>query len=414
MPDKGTGACIARTDRFRIAMERAGIHVTTVSPPQGRTGEAEVRNTLSRSDFTGAVLISPFPAETALASDPDLPIWIDLNGMHPAEVQLQGTDSHRSRERLLRILALENLLISRGDMFSTPSRRQRDAVLGELFLLGRLDGSSADEVPVVPIPHCALPDTGFVKGPDNAACTRIISTGSFNLWFDHEALFLALESAMDDNPDLVFTCTGGATPFSPGRYQVFLEKVSSSPHSSRFEMLGWIDRNDLEGVYSKASMAVYADLPGCETILGARTRALDWISRGIPVVCTSGAEISEDIDKHGLGIVVKQQDPEALRDAFLKLAASPELCSRIVDNQRNWCTDEGSMDRIFFPLIEWCRSPTRLSSPAVGRSTVSRINSPGYLARLFREVIREQGILHGLYRMIEKIIPLLKKLRKKD
>jgi glycosyltransferase involved in cell wall biosynthesis len=395
-------------------MERAGIHVTTVSPPDGRNGTAEIRKTLSRSDFAAAVLISPFPAETALASNPDLPIWIDLNGMHPAEVQLQGTDSRRSRERLLRILALENLLLSRGDMFSTPSRRQRDAVLGELFLLGRLDGSSAGEVPVVPVPYCALPDTEFAKGPDNAACTRIISTGSFNLWFDHKTLFLALESAMDENPDLVFTCTGGATPFSTGRYQVFLEKASSSPHSSRFEMRGWIDRNELDGVYSKASMAVYADLPVCETILGARTRTLDWISRGIPVVCTSGAEVSEDIEKHGLGIVVNQQDPEALRDAFLKLASSPELCSSIVDNQRSWCREEGSIDRIFSPLIEWCNSPTRLSSPAIGRSTVSRIDSPGYLARLFREVIREQGLVHGLYRMIEKIIPPLKKLRSKD
>ena len=402
-PHSGTGACIARTERFRIAMQRAGLDVKAISPREGRPGARQVRRLCHHSGFSAAVLISPFPAEAAAMADVDLPMWIDVNGHHPAEVQLQGSVSGRSWERMTRILAMENLLLSTGDRFSTPSRAQASAVMGELYLLGRLSAESAGLVPVEAMPHCAMPgwEHRFEKrSPDPG---HIISTGSYNLWFDHETLFRALERSMDRSPEIRFTSTGGAIPFSPERYRDFCAMVERSRHSERFDLLGWVDRGRLSEVYETAACAVYADLPGGETMLGARTRVLDWIGRGIPVVCTRGAEISTDLYRRGMGIAVPQDDPVALSEALLEASLSPAAADRMVAMQREWCDGEGSIDRIFAPLIGWCRHPLRLPGRRVGKPTVRRKDSAAYLCRIFRMVLRDRGPTVAVTRALRRL-----------
>ncbi|MBN1433291.1 glycosyltransferase [Candidatus Fermentibacterales bacterium] len=413
-PSTGAGACIARTRRFGMALESAGFEVVTLSPPEGRRGARAVGRALDEASFDCAVLISPFPAEAAALGRPGLPLWVDMNGMHPAEMLLRSTDSGRAAEHMLRILALENLLLRTCDRFSCPSRRQADALMGELLLLGRLDSSAAGTVPVSAIPHCAMPGAPFreeeaIRGPSGV---NVLSAGAFNVWFDHLTLFAALETAMSREPSITFTCAGGAVPFSPGSYLEFEEMARSSRFADRFRLLGWLDEKALEEVYENATMAVYADLPGAETRLGARTRVLDWVSRGIPVVCTLGAEISEDIRDGGLGIVVPQGDPEALTEALIRLASSRELAREIRSRQRAWCEGPGSMDRVFEPLVSWCSSPSRLPQGALARPTAHRLDSPGYLAAIFRVVAREQGVPRALYRLLEKLVPVLKRLRK--
>ena len=411
-PGLGTGACTARTERFRSAMEMAGIDVTVSAPAEGSSGAGTVVRTLRMGDFRAVIMVSPFPAEAALLARPDLPVWIDMNGMHPAEIQLQAARSNRGRESMLRILALENLLLCRGDRFSTPSRRQAAAVMGELYLLGRLGGGSAGEVPVSAIPHCAM--SGWEERFDsgNPEPGHIISTGSFNLWFDHETLFRALELAMKSSPAVRFTCTGGSVPLSPEKYAGFRRMVEGSRFQERFHLRGWVDRGVLEETYSRASAAVYTDIPGGETMLGARTRTLDWIARGIPVICTRGAEISQDIESGNLGIVVPQSDAEALGRALLEVSLSPGVRGGIVRSQKTWCKGPGNMETLFEPLIRWCSHPRKLPGKAVGRATVPPFDSFRYLTRLFGEVRRDRGIGNALYRVLEKLVPGLKHSRK--
>jgi len=402
-PAEGTGACIARTLRFRMALEAAGIGVEVVAPGEGRRGVAMVDSAVKEGNFTSGVLISPYPAETAVLARPGMPLWIDMNGQHPAEVQLQGTVTDRGWEYMTRMLALENTLLAAGDRFSTPSKAQANAVMGELYLLGRLTGESSGVVPVSPLPHCVMP--GWRERFERRAPEpgHVISTGSFNLWFDHETLFSALETAMDRSPRIRFTCTGGAIPFSPERYEHFRRLVSESRHSHRFDLLGWVERSRLEEVYRSAAAAVYADLPGGETVLGARTRALDWIGSGIPVVCTRGAEVSLEMDRLGLGAAVPQQRPEALAEALLEVSLDRGRSEGIVRRQAEWSEGEGSMESIMEPLVGWCRAPARLPRARAGRVTVERKDSLRYLTRIFRMVLRDQGVGPALGRVLRRL-----------
>ena len=411
-PGTGTGACIARTTRFRMALERAGVQVEVVSPSEGRRGAKELKELFGSRRWQAAVLISPFPAEAAVLASPELPLWIDLNGQHPAEVQLHGKVSNRGWEHTARMLALENQLLARGDRFSTPSRAQADAVLGELYLLGRSFGEDPSLVPVSALPHCVMPgwEERFRRRRPRAGL--VASTGSFNLWFDHKTLFDALELAMEESPEVSFVSTGGAIPFSPGRYADFRRMVRESRHSQRFQLLGWVSRERLEEVYVSASVAVYADIPGGETVLGARTRALDWIGWGIPVACTSGAEISRDIASLGLGRAVPQGDPQALAEAILELSLSSKTSSAVALRQREWCSGAGGMDHIFAPLVQWCRQPNRLPAARAGRLTVPALDGPAYLGRIWRMVARDQGIGTATLRILRRFLPFLRRSRR--
>jgi len=404
---KGTGACIARTGRFRNALEEAGLQVTVCSPSELATGAAEIRHLLRDGSFTCIVAISPFPAEAAIMAKPVLPIWIDMNGNHPAEIQLQGNEDCRAGERLARILALENSLLLRGDIFSTPSRRQACAVAGELLLLGRLGHRSAGVVPMIPIPHCALGEFDESRAPGQKFI--IISTGSFNQWFDEQTLFTGLESAMEKDDSIRFVSTGGGIPFSPGKYDRFRKMVEGSPFRDRFTLHGWVQLDILKEVYGSASAAVYTDIPALETFLGARTRTLDWINRGIPVICTDGAEISEEIGNHGLGLVVPPRNPQALSDAFLRLASSLDLSRKITARQKTWCSTHGSSEKLFRPLVSWCSDPSRLPPGSVGNPTIPRMNSIGYLRLIFRELAVDRGPGYAISRLLAKLFQMFRR-----
>jgi len=404
--ESGTGACIARTKRFKQAFENAGLTVSVLSPSEGAKGAAVIRHSLKKGSFDCIVAISPFPAEAAVIADPDIPVWIDMNGIHPAEIQLQGNRDNRGRERLVRILALENSLLMRGDGFSTPSRRQAFAVTGELLLLGRMGVKPAETIPVEPVPHCSL---GEYSGKDKSFSEfRIVSTGSFNQWFDEITLFKAIESVMDRNGKVEFISTGGRVPFSPEKYDNFRKMVENSRFKSRFRLHGWIPYDELLEIYNSASAAVYTDIPVPESVLGARTRVLDWIMRGIPVICTEGAEISQDIRLHGLGIVVPQQDHKALADAIMQLVSSPGFTGKIRTNQKEWCSREGSSEKLFARVIQWCENPVRIYTGSTGRPTVPELNSFSYLRRLFKVLSTDKGLAYAICRTAERIFPFIK------
>ena len=112
---QGTGACIARTARFQKALSNAGFSVDVCSTPGRLSSPGYVNGILGKRDYSCVVAISPHPAEIAVRSGTDLPLWIDINGMHPAEIHLSGEKENEPRVEMLRMLALENSLLSRGE-----------------------------------------------------------------------------------------------------------------------------------------------------------------------------------------------------------------------------------------------------------------------------------------------------------
>ena len=407
-PAGGGGACIARTRRFHKALTESGFHVDICSPNNNLASVSQIRDLIHKNRYQCLVAVSPHPAELAVLAGTELPMWIDMNGMHPAEVHLSGDRTGKPRLDMIRILSLQNSLLSRGDFFSAPSKRQSYSIMGELYLLGRMDADSRHTIPVCAIPNYAMSAPLSTGSSEGSSEFSIISTGSFNSWFDGITLFDALEYAMRKNINITFTATGGAVPFAEEQYKAFLKRLSDSDFKDRFRIEGWVSRDRLEQIQMTASAAVYTDIPCGETLLGARTRVLDWISRGIPVVCTMGAEISETIAASGMGIAVPQKSPEALGNAFLKLAAEPSTISEIKKSQELWRRGEGSMESVFKPLIEWCSNPERLPGRQLCSATVPEVSSTGYRRMILREVSSKAGLIEAIRFLSLSLIEKLK------
>jgi glycosyltransferase involved in cell wall biosynthesis len=403
----GDGACIARTDRFRMALESAGYLADVFEISGSRSDSRKLKAFLgSKTGLDAMVAVSPFPAEVAVRTGAEMPMWIDMNGMHPAEVQLAGGDYTTHRVQLTRMLSLEAALLMRGDRFSTPSKRQKIAVMAELLLLGRLDAASLWVDPVIALPHCVLPVSGQTRERSRESGTGqflLISAGSFNRWFDHRTLFRALEIAMERNSSIRFVAAGGPVPHSPGSWEEFGGLAAGSRFRDRFSLPGWLEREDLEKLFARADAAIYADLPCPETLMGARTRALDWIARGIPVICTLGTEISEEIAAECLGLAVPQGDAEAMASAITSLASDTDLSRKINESQKAWGEGKGSMGEIFRPLLEWAACPQRLPSRPLGRAPIPGFGSLSYSLLLAREIRRSRGAWHTLKKALFKL-----------
>ena len=399
----GGGAALMRTERFRSVLEENGHDVKMFSPSDRLSHGREVRKFLKENGrFDGIVAISMNPALAAVRSRTELPLWIDLNGAHLAEMQIRAS-IETTREILARTIHQESLLLRRGDHFSTVSDSQRLAVIGELLILGVPDGTDISHEMVLSMENCAL------SIPEKRTRNRqekitILSSGSFNLWFDGDTLFNALEIVMKEE-QTEFISVGGAIPHSPHKYNKFKNMVSKSKFAERMHIRSWVDNNELEKAYEKADIAVYTDIPCYETELGARTRVLDWISRGIPVVCTKGAGISQDIEIYRLGITVHQQDSQALASAITTLIENNNLYNEIVDNQIRWCANEGSPERVFAPLLKWAEAPhhSPFKDKPIGKNPVAHPRSPDFLFRMAIEHIRRTGISGLIRRILRKI-----------
>ena len=78
----------------------------------------------------------------------------------------------------------------------------------------------------------------------------------------------------------------------------------------------WVPYGDRAGWLLDADCAVSTQIEHLETRFAFRTRLLDCFWTGLPVVCTRGDELSERIERDGLGAAVPERDPVALAAAL--------------------------------------------------------------------------------------------------
>ena len=130
-----------------------------------------------------------FPSSIGAGLQADIPLWVDLYGHLLAEAQAKVA-TYQDDQFLNHFWRFEALAIDQGDIFSTVSRRQEFATIGELGTRGRLNKLTAGYEFTRCIPCCLEglpPDDGTkrVKGvlvPEDAFV--ILSSGGFNTWMD--------------------------------------------------------------------------------------------------------------------------------------------------------------------------------------------------------------------------------------
>jgi glycosyltransferase involved in cell wall biosynthesis len=316
-----------------------------------------------------------------------------------------------------------NTSICRADFFLASSEKQRDFWLGALASLGRINPLSYDADPtlasmfaLVPFGLDEAPPThrepvlrGVVPGIGEQDVVLMWGGGLYN-WFDPQTLVRAVDALKDRRDDvrLVFLGTGHPNPSAPTMRTATATRALSDELglTDRFVFFnqGWVPYDRRGSYLLEADIGVSTHLDHVETAFSFRTRILDYLWAGLPIVATSGDVFAPVIAERGLGRAVPPGDVAALTSALFELVDDAQLRGRCAKASAR-TAQEYTWERATQPLVDFCAAPRRaadLVNPIVRRHLgrpleVVRAPTPGPAGwrgevALGRHYLREGGL----------------------
>jgi glycosyltransferase involved in cell wall biosynthesis len=313
---------------FETDLRETGFDVVVDNPWHARRMTALAR----RNDAVVAQRL-PVPTMLALAGSAtrvvyDLYAPIATEGVAATVRSGRRPDAEFRLNRLTYGVALET-----GDAFVCASERQRDLWLGALAALGRVgpdryrsDPSLRALVAVVPFgidPRPPAAAGAVIKGvvPGIAPGDRVaLWAGGIWDWLDPLTVIRAVERLGRPELKLVFLGTrrpdppAGAMPMQ--RAALALARELGMDGTSVFFNEGWVPFEQRGAHLLEADVGVLAAFDDVETRFAFRTRLLDCVWAGLPVVTTGGDVLAELVDDRRLGRVVAPGDVEAYAQAL--------------------------------------------------------------------------------------------------
>jgi hypothetical protein len=122
-----------------------------------------------------------------------------------------------------------------------------------------------------------------------------------------------------------------------------------------------------------------------ETTFAFRTRVLDYLWAGLPIVTTAGDSFADLVERESLGLVVPAEDPDALAAALEKVLYDEEFvrsCRERIEIVRERFTWE----TVLAPLVEFCRNPRPAADHLTGTGPLVSNKPLGALATARRDV----------------------------
>jgi GT2 family glycosyltransferase/glycosyltransferase involved in cell wall biosynthesis len=291
--------------------------------------------------------------------------------------QTRGEDGDQRSLNVANTTAVLNQQLARGDFFLCASEKQRHFWLGQLAGMGRLnpltydaDSSMASLLAVVPFGLSANPPRrtrAAIKGvvPGIAESDKVIiwAGGVYN-WFDPLTLVRAVDQLRQRRPDvrMYFMGMRNPNPHVPEMHMPAATRQLSDDLGLTgkhvFFNADWVDADDRQNYLLDADVGVSTHFEHVETTFAFRTRILDYLWAGLPIVATDGDTFGDLITAEGLGVAVPEQDVDALVEALDKalydedFAAAARAASARVRGDYTW-------ERALQPLLDFCRAPSR-------------------------------------------------------
>ena len=312
----------------------------------------------------------------------DRPVAVDIyDPYHLENLEMGGSDRAQEDRAVTRLAGVVNAGLRRGDFFTCASERQRDFWLGSLGALGRVNPYTYEADPLlsrlVSVVPFGLPNEpprrqrpglrGVVPGigPDDKV---VLWGGGVYNWLDPVSLLRATERLSHRIPELrlVFLGMRHPNPAVPEmRVAAQVQALSGElglTGKHVFFNAGWAPYAQRADFLLDADVAVSTHLDHIETRYSFRSRVLDYLWAGLPMVLTEGDVLAAEVADAGLGVTVPAEDDEALEEALAVVLANPPPQELFVPvaQRHTW-------GRAAQPLVEFCRSPGRAPDLVVSR-----------------------------------------------
>jgi glycosyltransferase involved in cell wall biosynthesis len=307
-----------------------------------------------------------------------------------------------------RIVARTVALCAAADLVICANERQRDLWIGGMALRGLIDGASYRRDPtlrslveVVPfgLPEGPAPAAGGALRetfPAIAAGDRVLVWGGGVWgWLDPLTPMRAVERLAErGGPRVHLVLLGLGRPGleASGQAAAGEEAVAAARRAGLLDRLvhvnpGWVPYDERGAWLAEADVGVSAHHDHVEARYAHRTRILDYLWAGLPVVASRGDALAELVDRERLGAVAEPEDVAGFAAACERMLGpdGDEARERIAALAPSLRWSE-----VAAPLVAWCESAADRPRRPAHRATLRRAALAQYRWAL-PETLAEEG-----------------------
>lgn len=319
----------------------------------------------------------------------------------------------------LRVAAARDALneqLRRADLVLCASERQRLFYLGHLAALGRVTPvtyaadsdlrSLIDLAPFglehsLPVARQGEAIRGVVPGIDADSHVLIWGGGVYS-WFDPLTLIRAVAALRDSLPTVRLFFLGTRHPGvdEMGIVRDAHDLAVSLGVEGREVIFNdtWVPYDDRGAYFLDADAGVSTHHIHVETTFAFRTRILDYLWAGLPMVVTDGDGFADLVRAEGLGIVVPPHDDQALADALRTILTDDEVAAACRESVRR-VRDRFMWSVTLRPLVDFVAAPHHAADYVAGRDRMgagggraARTSGPWHDARMALHHLRHSGM----------------------
>ncbi|NKQ35999.1 MAG: glycosyltransferase family 4 protein [Chloroflexi bacterium] len=386
-----TLAIIPQNDQAVAALQAQLPGVSVMAYTRGEWDSIKQAAQASEVIIVPSGLIADFPnqlanLDTAVVIDGYNPLLAESLAMSAASAAQQQPDT-RHKAHLAAIYP-QYLL---GDFYLCASERQRYWWLGQLEVAGRINPATYQADPslrnLVDVSPYGLPEEPPQKRKPvirdvwpgiEADDILLLWGGGLWMWLDPLTAIQAVAQLHDEHPHIKLVFPGTRHPnadmaeFAPTHFADMYAYAQQTGLLDTAVFFGdWVPYADWPDVLLECDIALSLHYETLETSLAFRSRMLEYIWAGLPIITNRGDATSDLVEKYDLGITVQYQNADEAAQAILQIMASPAE-----ERQANFAAarEQLSWQRAARPLIRFCQNPHR----AADRQTPLANNLPYY------------------------------------
>ncbi|MCG6961703.1 MAG: glycosyltransferase family 4 protein [Acidobacteria bacterium] len=358
----------------------AGHPVTLAVPndPQEAVGvsdgvsviRAEPERLGRQADGHDLVLLHGHLGNHYLEQRDDLPVVVDL--YDPFLIDNLHYYPELGLEPFATDHATWRLQMACGDLFLCSSAEQRGYYLGWLTALGRVSppvvaGDPGLERLIVEVPFGVpsgepppIPARAAVL-PDRAGSAELLYFGGIYDWYDPLVVLEALPAVLERHPAACVVFVDHPHPELTPQSVAARTRAEATRRGwlgSHVVFTSWRSPADRFSLPQVCDLAVVTHRPGLETMLSLRTRLVDLLWLGLPLVVSEGGTMSRVVRETGAGEVVPPHDPAALATAINAVLGDGGRRAQAGEAGRRWAADR-TWERVARPLLEFAAQPWR-------------------------------------------------------
>jgi glycosyltransferase involved in cell wall biosynthesis len=313
----------------------------------------------------GCASLQPCSTASLIARQANAPFWADVFGDPFAELQSKAQIEADQREAVEQLYSFAWQLylpvLLTADHFSTLSGRQRFALIGQLGAAGRLNRHTTGQDIVTNIAYGIFPaDVPKIPAPPAEGRFTALWSGSFNTWMDVDTLVRGIQLSVKQNPSIKIIVAGGKIDgYNERPYGEFVKAVNEAQLMMNVELIGWQSLARMRDLYSSCHCGISIDRYTYEAVLGSRTRILNFLAAGRPVLSTNETELVDDLVEQGFVIPFGTGDPESMAEALVKASQRKEELLKVGDEAREYVTARYHGEIVGNKLARWVVAPIR-------------------------------------------------------